>query len=171
MHRKEYYLRKRAEYTPDKLRLIIVAESPPASGKYFYDTDGRKSEPLFSALMSSVLNFDPSDKNAGLTEFMNRGCILFDATYEPVDKGLTPKRREEVILRDYPKLRKDLLDLTPNKEVPLLLIKANVCRLLDGRLCADGFKTVNAGVVVPFPSSGQQKKFKIAIAPLIKSLG
>ncbi len=30
---------------------VIVAESPPISGKYFYDPDGEVSEPLFNALM------------------------------------------------------------------------------------------------------------------------
>jgi hypothetical protein len=51
--RNEYHdLRHR--YAPETVRLLIVAESPPASGKYFYDPSGTTSEPLFAALMKQI---------------------------------------------------------------------------------------------------------------------
>src|SRR4051812_45254487 len=48
-HNRDYYLRLRREYQPKIIKLIIVAESPPASGKYFYDSTGSTKEPLFAA--------------------------------------------------------------------------------------------------------------------------
>jgi hypothetical protein len=62
---------------------VTIAESPPASGKYFYDPTGATSEWLFAALMKQI-GFSPSNKEEGLREFQRRGWILIDATYEPV---------------------------------------------------------------------------------------
>jgi len=42
---KEYYLKLRNKYLPENLRIIFIAESPPASGRYFYDETGSTSEP------------------------------------------------------------------------------------------------------------------------------
>jgi hypothetical protein len=83
MKRSEY-LDLRRLYEPQSLvRLVIIAESPPASGKYFYDPTGATSEWLFAALMKQI-GFSPSNKEEGLREFQRRGWILIDATYEPV---------------------------------------------------------------------------------------
>jgi hypothetical protein len=83
MKRSEY-LDLRRLYEPQSLvRLVTIAESPPASGKYFYDPTGATSEWLFAALMKQI-GFSPSNKEEGLREFQRRGWILIDATYEPV---------------------------------------------------------------------------------------
>jgi hypothetical protein len=48
------YLDLRQRYEPESTRLVIIAESPPASGRYFYDPAGAPSEPLFAALMRQL---------------------------------------------------------------------------------------------------------------------
>ena len=40
------YLSFRRKYEPTIVKLVIVAESPPKSGLYFYNPEGRTSEPL-----------------------------------------------------------------------------------------------------------------------------
>jgi hypothetical protein len=87
---------------------VIVAESPPAFGKYFYDTTGSPKEPLFAALMLQ-LGISPA-KADGLLELQNRGWVLVDATYQPVDKLAKDAGhdRDEVIARDYPLLIEDV---------------------------------------------------------------
>jgi hypothetical protein len=153
--RNEYHdLRRR--YAPQNTKLVIVAESPPASGKYFYDPVGATSEPLFAALMQQ-LRFSVSSKEDGLREFQRRGWVLIDATYEPVDYA--GSSRDSVIERDYPILRDELLKLSPDRSVPLALIKTNVCKILEPKLTQDGFKVLNQGKRVPFPSTGWQKVF------------
>jgi hypothetical protein len=52
---KDYYLRLRNRFRPSKLQVILFAESPPASGKYFYDENGSVGEPLFRALMNFLI--------------------------------------------------------------------------------------------------------------------
>lgn len=64
---RDYYLRLRREYQPRNIKLVIVAESPPASGKYFYDPTGSAKEPLFAAIMQQ-LGIAPGTKQAGLLE-------------------------------------------------------------------------------------------------------
>jgi hypothetical protein len=158
---RDYYLRLRREHEPENIRLVIVAESPPASGKYFYDPTGSTKEPLFAAIMLQ-LGLSPVTKEIGLHVLQRRGWVLVDATYQPVDK-LTKDAshdRDEVIAKDYPLLLADLASLMPNRSIPLVLIKANVCRILEPLLLKDGFSVLNGGRAIYFPSHGRQTEFK-----------
>ena len=65
------YLSFRRKFEPTSVKLVIVAESPPTSGKYFYNPGGAVSEPLFAALMLQ-LGFTPTSKEAGCESF-NKG--------------------------------------------------------------------------------------------------
>jgi hypothetical protein len=113
--RRAEYLDLRQRYEPENIRLIIIAESPPASGKYFYDPAGSPSEPLFAALMKQ-LRVTPLTKEGGLREFQRRGWVLVDATYEPVNKA-HHSSRGRVIERDYPLLRDDLAMLMSDRSI------------------------------------------------------
>jgi hypothetical protein len=98
LSRSDYHSFRR-QYEPQDVRLVIVAESPPVSGKYFYNPQGAISEPLFAALMKQ-LRYIPTTKESGLREFQRKGWLLVDATYEPVN-GLSNVARDNVIERDY----------------------------------------------------------------------
>jgi hypothetical protein len=168
---REHYLRLRREYEPENIRLAIIAESPPASGKYFYDPAGSPKEPLFAAFMLQ-LGLSPITKEAGLREMKERGWVLVDATYQPVDK-LTKDAshdRDRVIARDYLLLLHDLASLMPNRSIPLILIKANVCRTLEPLLLKDGFTVLNGGRAIYFPSHGQQTNFRNQFGAVISGL-
>jgi hypothetical protein len=167
--KRDDYLALRRRYEPENMRLAIVAESPPASGKYFYDQSGAPTEPLFAALMRQ-LGHSPLTKESGLQEFQRNGWVLADATYEPVN-GLSAADRDRIILRDYPLLRDDLTGLLSDRATPLILIKANVCRLLEPRLREDRFNVINHDRAVYFPGSGQQAKFHEQFGAILRSAG
>ena len=154
---KDDYLAFRRRFEPEEVNLVIVAESPPVSGKYFYDPDGAISEPLFAALIKQ-LGVSPTRKEDGLREFQRQDWVLVDATYEPVNE-LDEKGRNAVIARDYPLLRDDLSEMLPDRSPSVVLLKANVCRLLEHMLRDDGFNVLNKGRVVYFPSTGRQNSF------------
>ena len=116
------------------------------------------------------LGHAPKMKKDGLRAFQGRGWVLVDATYEPVD-GLSDKERDAVIVRDYPLLRDDLETLLPNRTAPVVLVKANVCRLLEPWLKEDGFNVLNRGSPVYFPSNGRQGEFQKQLAAILKPLG
>jgi hypothetical protein len=151
------YLTLRRRYEPEHVKLVLVAESPPASGLYFYNPDGRVTEPLFSALMKQ-LDVRCDQKSDGLSELQRSGWLLVDATYAPVNR-LSDTERRKIIERDFPLLCDDLLKLTPDRSAPLILIKQNVCRILEPLLTHDRFNVLNRGIVVPFPSTGHQRQF------------
>jgi len=154
---KTYYLTMRDKYLPPGLKTVFILESPPASGKYFYNEEGSVSEPLFSAMMK-LLNIRASKKQVGLDLFAKTGHFLVDATYTPVNH-LTDKERNSLILQNVEQLTADLKNLTEKSTIKLILVKANICRLLEPMLTARGFNVRNKGTVIPFPSTGQQTKF------------
>jgi hypothetical protein len=112
---------------------------------------------LFSALMGEI-GFSPATKEEGLRLFQAKGWFLIDATYEPVN---TYKKweRDAAIGRDYPLLRDELVGLSPSRSIPIILIKENVCRVLEPKLLTDGFSVINRGNVVYFPSHSRQRQF------------
>jgi hypothetical protein len=162
------YLRFRRQFEPKTVKLVIVAESPPKNQTYFYKPDGSVKEWLFSALMEQ-LDFASDAKESGLREFQRRGLVLVDATYEPVNT-LSGAVRDGVIMRDYPLLRDDLIALLPDHSVPLILLKANVCRLLEPLLTEDGFNVLNKGRAIYFPSHGRQLDFHRQFCEVLKSV-
>jgi hypothetical protein len=161
---RDHYLRLRRAYEPENI-------TPPASGKYFYDPTGSTKEPLFAAIMLQ-LGLSRTTKKNGLHALQQRGWVLVDATYQPVDK-LTKDAshdRDEVIARDYPLPLEDLASLIPNRSIPLVLIKANVCRISEPLLLKDGFSVLNSGSAIYFPSNGQQTKFKHQFGAVVSGL-
>lgn len=154
---REYYIRLRNKYYPENLKQIFILESPPISGKFFYEESGKKTEPLFSEMMK-LLKFSPENKPQGLEYFKNAGFFLVDATYKPVN-DLKGKKRDATILQDFNRLVNDLNQICAGKNIPVILVKANICRLLEEPLRRKGFSIQNNGLIIPFPSTGQQKRF------------
>lgn len=165
-NRRTEYLALRRRFTPEHVKLVVIAESPPASGLYFYDPTGAASEPLFAALMKH-LRFSGVSKEEGLREFQRIGWLLVDATYSPVNK-LSHRERVRKIEQDYPLLRDDLQSLTPDHSTPLVLIKVNVCKLLEPKLLHDGFNVVNRRRVICFPAMGNQNRFHDEFRAVVK---
>jgi hypothetical protein len=52
-------------------------------------------------------------------------------------------------------------------DTKVVLVKANVCRLLDSKLTGHGFAVLNHGRTIPFPSTGQQRKFREAVRQVL----
>jgi hypothetical protein len=114
------------------------------------------------------LGFTPTSKESGLREFQKSGWVLLDATYEPVNE-LDDRSADRVIIRDYHLLRDDLAALLSDRSAPIILMKANVCRLLEPKLAEDGFNVLNHGRAVYFPNNGRQPDFKRQFSAILKS--
>jgi hypothetical protein len=161
------YKEMREAYRPERINAIFVLESPPKSGKYFYNPDGAVGEQLFRAMMKFI-KVEPPTKQDGLRAFKDQGFIVVDASYAPVNdfKG---KAGDEAILREYDSLPRDLDLLNPNKDVPLILVKANVYKLLGKHLREAGFRVINNDIKIPFPGSGRQKEFIDKLAAVVET--
>jgi len=135
-----------------------LTEFDPWANPFDYDSFTRSCREL---------PFQRPSKESGLREFQRRGWVLVDATYESVN--VHSKDRDQVIIRDYDLLRKDLARMLPDRSVPIILMKANICRLLDRRLRNDEFNVLNRGLVVYFPSTGRQKDFERQFGEILKT--
>jgi hypothetical protein len=158
---KSEYKQFRDRFTPENPKIIFILESPPVSGLYFYNPNGKTTEPLFKAMMKDVLEIAPNSKDEGLREFAARGYLVIDATYTPVNR-LDDKEADAIIDRDFPLLVEDLLKHA-GPETAIVLVKANVSATLGPKLNDVGFKVLNDGVIIRFPGTGNQGKFRAAI--------
>jgi len=168
MHTKDHYFSLRSRHQPHRIEVIFVLESPPTSGNFFYDPAGRVTEPLFSAMMK-LIGYEALTKDEGLAAFARKGFFLVDATYQPVNHIKNEKKRSRSILSDVPYLIQDLKNIIGGQRLPvkIVLVKANICRLLEEPLKANGINVINDGRVIPFPSYGNQHKFQVTIRKVL----
>ncbi len=166
MRSKRDYLKLRQTWAPENIRLIIIAESPPADGRYFYDVNGSWRESLFVELIIQLFGVVPKSKEAGLRALRHWGVLLLDATYTPLhDLKLTARNQE--VKAAIPVLIQELESIKNVRQIPIILIKKNVCELLEGPLVDANFRVVNEGKMVAFPGSGQQANFRKVFAKIL----
>ncbi len=171
----EQYKDAAEKYTPDKIKVLFVAESPPCPEKnekpaYFYFEDGELGD-LFQSIMKVLF---PEDfimfKKKLLELFKEKGCFLIDAVEYPInqlgrDKERNPRIKEECLnLKWSDKLRNTV---KVNKETKIILIKKNIHQLLAGKLKNEGFNVLNTKHL-SFPSRGHQQKFQDELNKLLK---
>ncbi len=161
------YISLRNRYTPNKIKIIFILEPPPAGHGYFYNPDGRVSEVLFRSFMKAVLNFSPATKDEGLQKLAKEGYLLVNPIYTPVNK-LPEREADKMILDNFENFTRDLRGLIGNSNVKIILIKSNICRLIEKPLIADGFNVVNNGLLIPFPLHYHYKTFEERVRSLLK---
>lgn len=154
----------RNNYIPSKIKVIFVLESPPQGHGYVYDQSGHTGEVLFRAFMK-LIGIKPETKEEGLQKLKHEGVLLLNPTYTPVNK-LSDKEANEIIMNNYGNFKKDLLKFNPNKKIPIILVKANICRLLEGPLTHDGFNVLNKNQMIPFPMHYHQERFYEIVSSL-----
>jgi hypothetical protein len=78
---------------------------------------------------------------------------------------LSRRDSDKLILDDFP-LLEDLREHS-GSETGVILVKANICEFLKSMLTRSGFTILNRGKKVPFPSTGNQTKFRNTVHPLL----
>lgn len=146
-------------YRPDRIRLLLIAEAPPAAqDRYFYFHDVASHDSLFRHVVRSLLHpVDVTRENKPelLAQLREQGVFLVDLKPDPVDG--TP-------LESYvPDLLRRVQELDPDL---IVLIKATVYDAAYSALAAAGLPV--SSVRVPFPGSGQQKAFEQAISAALR---
>ncbi len=136
--------------------MIFLLESPPASGKYFYDTSGKITEPLYASFMK-FFKIITATKVEGLRQFCDKGKYLVDATYTAVNK-MPGKTRKQTILNDYINLKADLNSIIQSRNNRIIIIKCSLYDLLFKKLKEDGYNVKDCRI--PFPSHSHQRKFQ-----------
>lgn len=156
-------LRKEAaeRYRPDPVRLLLVAESPPrALDRYFYFEDVTVQDSLFRYVVRSLLDEEPTRarKPELLGRFRDEGVFLIDLKPDPMN--------DRSLRHHVPDLVSRVLDLAPRS---VILIKATVYDAAFGPLRVNGLPVVDERI--PFPGSGQQKRYEQAMARALDKAG
>lgn len=159
------FIRLRNEYRPREVKFCFIFESPPAHGGYFYDPSGRVTELLFRSLVKTLFGKNFETKDEGLRHFQKEGYYLVNPIYTPVNK-VSDKTADEMILANYETFKKDLIK-EGLKDVPLIIVKSNVWKLLKDRLSDDGFTVLNRDVMIPFPMHYHFESFREKVSSLL----
>jgi hypothetical protein len=154
--------RERAEtasrYQPAKVNLLLVADSPPKSlDRYFYFEDVQVQDSLFRYIVRLVLGIEPArvQKATQLRALRDAGVFLVDLRPDPFDR-----RPDSALVRG-------LLDrVRALRPRCVVLIKANVFDAAYEVLTSAGIPV--APYRIPFPGSGQQKRFEERMAKALR---
>ena len=115
----------RKQYRPDRIRILFVGESPPASGRFFYQADSG----LYRAIRETFIQaFPPLKDTEFLDSFCALGCYLIDLCGEPVD-DMTRGARRHACRKGEKRLAQRIRALRPHAIVTVVRsIGANVKR-------------------------------------------
>jgi hypothetical protein len=147
------------KYKPARVKLLLVAEAPPsAPDRYFYFESVREQDSLFRHVARSILGADPTRENKPhlLAELRDEGVFLIDVKRDPLDG--TP------LAESVPDLVRRVQRLEPDK---VILIKVTVHDAAFAVLRQAGLPVVDERV--PFPGSGNQRRFEAAFARALKT--
>jgi hypothetical protein len=141
-----------AKYRPETIDLLLVAEAPPCtSGRYFYFEHVDQHDWLFRYVWEGVMGSKPdrSQKATHLATLRDSGIYLIDLHEESISQPSLARSTAEV-----PDLLVRCRTLKPRH---IALIKSSVYDAAFEPLIAASFPVINERI--PFPASGQQKKF------------
>src|SRR5712664_2277258 len=158
------FSRVRRKYRPRKVRFLLIAESPPSSGQFFYFGTTIGKDHLFRETMKALELWPRNgpmrkglDKRSMLRRFQSMGFYLLDTCVSPVDK-LPPTGRRKAVLSQTGRLVNDVIEADP---VHILVVKSSIFTPVSIALRDAGLRArvLNTGPV-PFPSHGNQQTYR-----------
>ena len=149
--------RLRRSYRPTHVRILFVGESPPASGRFFYQADSglyRAIRDTFRAALPAL----PEDDF--LHSFRDLGCYLVDLCSEPVDR-FTSETRKQACRDGEGRLARTLRKLHPR-------IVITVVRSIAGSVRRAQASANWRGLHLELPYPGRWKGNRIAFEKALK---
>ena len=152
-----FYKKLREKYKPNRIKCLIIAESPPESeeGRFFYNPECEKWDYLFKSIMEVIFGHVKGEKGRYLEKFKDSGFYLIDAVDKPINKK-SQSERNRIIRENIENKIKEINELI-SKDTPIILIKKNIFEIFYKRLY-NRFRVYDKSI--PFPSHGRQKEFK-----------
>jgi len=171
---KDIYRKAREKYKPKRVKVLFIAESPPPpNGKprYFYFEQVHQHDNLFVAMVRALYGADvvslgrnSNTKIELLKRFKKDGYFLIDAVEFPL--GGSPSDRKRMILKHVDQLIARLKRIC-HRDIKIILIKANIYRLLAGELKKKGFNILNTKPL-PFPMYQHKSSFTDNLKKLLE---
>ena len=147
-------------YQPSKIKVLFIAESPPAfessdKKSYFYFENNPGSDILFATLIKSLFDIEykkaDSNKPELLTKLKDNGFWLIDAVQTPINKingkQTRENERELLIKAAIPVLLSRMAALKLegflDDNTGIILIKKNIFAILSPILSEQEFRVLN----------------------------
>lgn len=162
----------REKYRPDKVKLLFIAEAPPSAlDRFFYYENVTKGDSLFLHIVRELFpklrdieaKVLRNNKELILQEFKENGYYLEDGCQFPIKQGTRTSKKIEILRNNQSNLIRKIEKFRNTSKV--ILISSSVYVAHNDYLNSQGFDVLNT-VAIPFPASGQQKKFITAIRNL-----
>lgn len=161
-----WYAERRARWKPERVRLLLIAESAPDDGgdianrRFFYDDHLTGKDGLFREVVRALydnptLASGPNAKKPWLEKLKADGVFLIDLATVPVNEFSTSDRAA-ALARNISQTVSLAGGLRPDG---IVLVKLNVFDLLERPIRAAGLPLLH-DAMIPFPGSGQQKRFR-----------
>lgn len=151
------------KYRPKKVRLLLVAEAPPCDlDRYFYFEHVEQHDWLFRYVWEGLTGEKPDreGKAACLAALRDAGVFMIDLHEDNVS--------QPAIAQLEPKVAGLVERCAALKPECIVLIKSIVHDVAYEALRDAGLRVVDARL--PFPASGQQKKFLDGFGSAVKPL-
>lgn len=147
-----------ARYRPEQIDTLLVAEAPPsAPDRYFYFEHVPAHDSLFRYVVRAVLGEVPSrDKAPYLDELREHGWFLIHLSIDPFhDRATLPPLVPDLLARCE--------ELAPRR---IVVVGAPLYDLVFVPMTSAGLPVAN--VRLPFPGSGQQRRFLDAMEIVVE---
>ena len=178
-----------SRYLPKALRLLFIAEAPPAYRvkRFFYFTGLTSGDTLFLEMMKVLYpaetgfgnhSFQPGfsaklirqRKPEFLQRFRNDGYFLIDGYNQPMPEGAHQGAKARLMRSNVPLLLEKVRSIIGQGDVPVVLIGAISYSVCAEALRRDG-RTIANEAMIQHPSQGGQKHFRTQLAALLRVKG
>jgi hypothetical protein len=175
-------------YRPKPLRLLFIAEAPPAFkvNRLFYFTGLKDGDTLFLEMMKVLYpaevgyqegSFRPSysvkemrlRKDELLRKFRSDGYQLIDAYEQPMPDGANAATKTILMRSTLPALHSKVRRLVGTRGVPILLIGGITYSVCAEALRTDGRRVVN-DTMIHHPARGGQKLFRAKLREVLTDI-
>lgn len=167
----------RERYKPKRVKYLLIAESPPESPpgelRFFYNPEQEKGDYFFRSVMEVIFpEFKDQYKKGGKGKYLERfkeaGFFMMDAVDTPVNK--IPAKEKARLIKSNVDSKVSEIQKLVSKDAPIFLIKKNIFHVYYDALKDLGFNVVQ-DEFLPFPSTGNQYKFKDKFKTYLSMLG
>lgn len=159
-----WYIELREQWRPERVRLLVIAESPPASGddggqrRFFYH-DYLGYDNLFRGVVQAMYGVQAPEllatgKRPWLQRLKDDGFLLIDLAPHPVNALSNPERRK-VLRESVPGCVDRAAALDPEG---IVVVKTNLFPLLEGPLRRAGLALLHDHPIV-FPLGNVRAEF------------
>jgi hypothetical protein len=167
----------RGRYQPPAIKYLLLAESLPASlqheFRFFYNPENENRDFFFKSIMQVLFpNFKTlykkGDKGKWLERLKEEGFFMIDAVDTPIN-NIPEKEENQRIISEINARIAEIQKLV-SRQTPIFLIKKNIFIIFHPILKNMGFNVCH-DEILPFPSIGQQKRFKEKFTQLLHNQG